>query len=51
MSSNRILVGNAKQLPAIDSNIIGTLTLTSHAAVGKPSWMMAFFVPLGAGIS
>ena len=51
MSSIRILVGKAKQLPAIESSSIGTLTLTSHAAVGKPSWMIAFLVPFGAGIS
>ena len=45
------MVGKAKQLPAIESSSIGTLTLTSQAAVGKPSWMTAFLVPFGAGIS
>ena len=30
---------------------MGTFTLTSTQRFGKPSWMMAFFVPFGAGIS
>ena len=51
MSNSRMLVGKAKQLPAIESSNIGTLVLVSQAAVEKPIWMTAFLVPCGAGIS